>query len=193
MGAAQKANIVFGLGNGALMMAIFGFGWLGWAFAVGNMFTLARMFLFYAATLGLLVIAILAIRKGKALRKIYSAAPDPAARKIAKQFGIVVILEFVGIAFAVLLDIVLHRPDLLAAWIGLVVGIHFLALAKLFNFRTYYWTGIAICFWDILCWVVFRSPAITVWAALGNGIVLWLTAIYAIVRARELARSMPAA
>lgn len=193
LAATQTANIIFGLGNGALlMMTLFGFGWLGWAFAVGNMFTLAVMVLFYAASLTLLAVAILAIRWGNALRKIYFDAPDPAAAKIAKQFRLVVILEFAGIALAVVSDIVLRRPDLLAVWIGLVVGVHFLALAKLFHFRAYYWTGIAICLWDILCWVIFRSPATTVWAALGNGIALWLTVIYAVFRCRQLAQNLPA-
>ncbi|MHB8411411.1 MAG: DUF7010 family protein [Candidatus Acidiferrales bacterium] len=192
LGASEKANIIFGLGNGALMMTLFGFGWLGWAFAVGNMLTPTLMVLFYAASLTLLAVVIFAIRRGNALRKIYSAAPDPAAAKIAKQFRLVVILEFAGIAIVVsLLEFVLHRPDLLAVGIGLVVGAHFLALAKLFRFRAYYWTGIAICLCDILCWVIFRSPAITVWTALGNGIALWLTVIYALLRCRQLAQNLP--
>ncbi|MHB8754478.1 MAG: hypothetical protein ACYC92_05910 [Candidatus Acidiferrales bacterium] len=193
IGQPRAANIIFGLGNGALMMALFGFGWLGWAFNVGNMFTPTLMVLFYAAFLILVAASIFAIRRGKVLRKIYFEALGPAGAKIATQFRLVVILEFVGIALAFsLLEFVLHRPDLLAIWIGLVVGIHFLLLARLFHFRAYYWTGIAICVWDALCWSTFRPPATTVWAALGNGTALWLTVIYALLHCRQLAQDLPA-
>jgi hypothetical protein len=176
------------------MMAIFGMLWMGWGLAVGNLFTLSVMLTFYAAFLALLATAILTIRKGMALRKIHPLAPGPEGARIARRFKIISALEAMGIVLVLIVEGALHRPDLLAVWMGLVVGLHFLPLAKLFRFSAYYYTGAAIIACDVLSWTLLRSSVITVFAALGTGIALWATVVYALFGSRQLLReySMPA-
>jgi hypothetical protein len=70
-----------------------------------------------------------------------------------------------------------HRPDLVGQWIGVVVGIHFLPLGKLFKLPLYYWTGAAIslaAFGSLL--ISARSVSSAVCAG-GTGVALWVTAV----------------
>lgn len=72
--------------------------------------------------------------------------------------------------------------DLLAAGVSLVVGLHFLPLARLFRFPVYYASGIAIILCDLLSWALLRFQGITFKVGVATGTVLWVTAIYALPR-----------
>jgi hypothetical protein len=104
--------------------------------------------------------------------KAHSAQRDEFWAWTGKQFRLVTVLEGVGCGVVVLLTIVFHRLDLLAAGISLVVGIHFLPLAGRFRFPAYYATGIAIILCDLFSWALFKSDAITVSVGIATGTVL---------------------
>jgi uncharacterized membrane protein len=50
-----------------------------------------------------------------------------------RSFLLVVLLEILAVVFVWILSTVLRRPDLGADWCAMVVGVHFLPLAKVFR------------------------------------------------------------
>ena len=82
-----------------------------------------------------------------------------------------------------------ERFDALPDWIGMVIGIHFLALAKVFRVRIYYLTGAAITLWCALAWALLSGAALTVSAGLGVGALLWATSTYNLVHVLAHSRS----
>jgi hypothetical protein len=75
--------------------------------------------------------------------------------------------------------------DLLALGISLVVGAHFIPLARLFRFPLYCVTAIAILVCDFVSLAIFKADAITVAVGIATGAILWMTSIYALARARK--------
>lgn len=187
---SQPAVAALGLGMAALIMTIFGFTWLGWGFSAEKTFTVMRWIGFYLATIALLAASVHALRRGKALMKAHSAQREEFWASTSKQFRLVAILEGVGCGIVVLLTIVFHRLDLLAAGISVAVGIHFLPLAKLFRFPAYYATGIIIILCDVLGLALLSSDAITVFVGISTGTVLWVTAIYALITSHKFGRNV---
>jgi len=102
-----------------------------------------------------------------------------------------VVAEIVGCLAVILICNLLRRADLIPAGIALVVGLHFLPLAKIFRAPIYYATGMLIPLWCVASFLLFRGPAIDVAAAIGTGIVLWLTSAYGLIRARTLLALSP--
>jgi len=70
-----------------------------------------------------------------------------------------------------------HRPDLFGQWIGVVVGIHFFPLGKLFKLPLYYWTGAAISLAAFGSLLISSSSLSSAFCAGGTGVALWTTAV----------------
>ncbi len=190
METAQAAGAAFGLGMGALIMTIFGFTWLGWGFSAVETFTVTRWIIFYLAALALLAASIQALRRGKAQMKAHPAEGGDFGSGAQKKFRVIGMLEAAGCGMVMFLTVFFHRLDLLPLGISLVVGLHFIPLADLFHFRAYYATGIVIILCDVVSWAVFKADGITISVGLATGSILWLTAIYALARARKFSRSV---
>jgi small-conductance mechanosensitive channel len=190
-GSTPPAVVVFGLGMGALITTVFGFFWLGWGLSAQTTITVAQWLVFYVATLALLAVSIVTLRTGKARADARGAQRDEFRENARKRFTIITILEGAGCGIVVLLTLAFHRMDLLAFGISLVVGVHFLPLAGLFRFPAYYATGIGIILSDLLSWAIFKSDAMTVSVGIATGAVLWITAIYALLRARNFLKITP--
>jgi hypothetical protein len=109
---------------------------------------------------------------------------------MSRKSSITVIVEFVGIGFVLFSSSALHRSDLAADWIAIVVGLHFLPLRKLFHNPVYSAVGIAIVLCCFLCWMLSRTNVLTAWATTGTGIVLWAASVYGFLRARQFARGI---
>lgn len=132
MDPLSPADTVIGTGRGALISAMFGAGWLGWAGAWGtfNGFV-APTFGFMA--LFLFVCSIYFIRKGRMLRKKHPAAGASTRHSILRWFLLVALMEALAIALVAILANRLHRADLTTDWCSMIVGLHFLPLAKIFR------------------------------------------------------------
>jgi hypothetical protein len=193
----QPAASAFGLALAALIMTIFGFIWMGWGFSASAAFTdfsndaalpATRWILFYVITLVLLGASIQALRRGKSRMKALTIQRDEFWARSGKRLKIVSLLEGAGCGIVVFLALVLHRTDLLAAGISLVVGVHFLPLGRLMRFPAYYAAGTAIILCDLLSLALLRSDAVRFSAAVATGIILWVTAIYALLLSRKFLR-----
>jgi hypothetical protein len=134
--------------------------------------------------------SIYVIRKGRQLRKRYTAAGDSTRKTILGRFLLVVLMEILALALVSILANRLHRADLATDWCAMIVGLHFLPLAKIFRAPNLLVLGILMMLWCALCWALFRSNAIATSASLGTGILLWGACVSALLRARRIARSL---
>jgi hypothetical protein len=115
---------------------------------------------FLAVAIFLCIGSINTIRNGRRLRRHYPPIPASARRAMLKLFLLVVLLEVVAIAFVGVVAWRLHRPDLGTDWAAMVVGLHFLPLARAFRSPLLNIIGILTTLWCVLCWTLFRSDAL---------------------------------
>jgi hypothetical protein len=187
---SSQAQAVLGAGRGALVRAMFGAGWLGWGLGEAKAFNgfVAPTFGFTA--LFLLAYSIYVVRTGRLLGKKYPAARTPAQQSTRKKFLWIVLIEFLAIALVSILANRLHRGDLATDWCAMVVGLHFLPLAKIFRAPHYAILSILMTLWCVLCWALFRSNALVVSASIGTGLLLWSSCAYSLLRTRTIAHSL---
>ena len=183
-----QAQLIARSGLAALVPGMFGMGWLGWGLGIAHAFTPLVIILFDAAGILVLGYSIYFIRKGRALRRSYSASFDTSAQRVRKQFTVVVLLEFTAIVIFSRVAYVSHRPDMAPVLAAIVVGLHFLPLGKVFGQARYYFWGMAITLWCIFCALSFRSNRLLAWNNIGTGVLLWANCVHGLLRARGIVR-----
>lgn len=191
---------ILGLASAGFMMAFFGAAWWGWGVGgIQGVFlgeTVAYFLILACATLVLLSGGILLFRATRHLPQETSSeeeAPGTAeGKRSGRVFGLVFGLEFAIIALVSFLLNVLHHPEFLLPYTSIVVGLHFIPLARLFHVRLYYITGALLVLASVTIML-----AVPVHSMLGNlnawnalvgsscAIILWLTGIYAELRGRS--------
>jgi len=130
------------------------------------------------------------LRRGRLLRKSYPAVGAIPQRNIWKWYVILVLIEFLAIVLASTLAYRIDRTDLATDWCGIIVGVHFLPLAKIFRAPHLNILGILMTLWCVLCWVLFRSNALVISTSLGTGILLWGSCIFALIRGGKIAHAL---
>lgn len=190
MDPSHKAEDVIGAGRGALVSSMFGAGWLGWGLGSAKAYNGFTAPTFGFMTLMFLACSIYFIRKGRRLRKQSPAEVDPARQAVRKWFVLIVLVEAIAIVMATVLATFLHRPDLGANWCAMIVGLHFLPLAKIFRAPLLIVRGILITAWCVFCFAFFRSDALVTSTGLGTGILLWAGSIFSLLRARRIAHGL---
>src|SRR5208282_2062914 len=185
-----QAQAVVGAGRGALIEAMFGAGWLGWGLGTAKAFNGFTGPTFGFMTLLLLACSIYVLRRGRLLRKSYPAVGAVPQRNIWKWYVILVLIEFLAIVLASTLAYRIDRTDLATDWCGIIVGVHFLPLAKIFRAPHLNILGILMTLWCVLCWVLFRSNALVISTSLGTGILLWGSCIFALIRGGKIAHAL---
>lgn len=181
--AAASAGKAYGLGIAAIVTTTFGFIWFGWGLGDADFASWPLWIALYVAAIVLAVSAVAALRSGKSLLRRYAAGDDTFRRTMRPRFLAITVAEFAGCAIVVILCLVFHRWDLLAAGISIVVGLHFIPLARLFEMPIYYWTAAGIVAVDAAALATQRGDAISVAAGIGTGGVLWATAVYVLFAA----------
>jgi len=138
-----------------------------------------------AAALALaIMIGVLRVRTGRLVR----SSPPPTAeemeldKKIGRRFGWVFGLEGAAILIAVVMLNAAGRGDYVICAIALIVGIHFLPLASLFEAPVYYMTGVVGTALGLLGVFVTDVPTRLSVVGIGFVFLLWLT--IAIILAR---------
>jgi hypothetical protein len=188
MDSSYQAQAVVGAGRSALIGAMFGSGWLGWGLGVTKAFEIG----FVGPALGLLTIflcacSIYTIVNGRRLRRKFPPLPASARRAVIRPFIVVLIAECVAIGLVVVIAYLREREDIAAAGCALVVGLHFLPLAKIFRAPRLAVFGILIALWCVLCLIFYRSQALVISVSIGTGILLWASSITTLLRARKIA------
>jgi hypothetical protein len=189
MDSSSQAEAVIGAGRGALIGAMFGAGWLGWGLGNAKAFNGFTAPTFGFTALFLFACSIYFIRKGRLLRKKCTAVIDSARQTVRKWFLFIVLMEALAIALVSILANRLHRADLATNWCAMIVGLHFLPLARIFRAPHLIVRGILITVWCVLCWAFFRSNALVISTSLGTGILLWGSCVTSLFRVRRIAQS----
>jgi len=194
---SRKAGTAFGLSIAAIIMDAFGFAWLCWGYSMSPLLRNSRSdrvlpwaiwIVLYIVFLTLLSFALIAMRRARRQLKLAGTGPGYFQDHFKKQFRLISILEVAGIGVVIFLAAYFHRMDLLAAGISVVVGLHFLPLARLFRFPVYNVTGIAIVLCGLLSITFLRGNDITFSAGTGTGLVLWISAGYVLRCSGKLLR-----
>lgn len=92
--------------------------------------------------------------------------------------------EGIGIFVAANVVANLHRPDLLLPAIALVVGLHFLPIARAASFRPFYGLGIALLLCAVVGFLV-AAPVGGEIAGIASALSLWCASAAAIARDRR--------
>lgn len=140
-----------------------------------------------------IVVAVALLLFVSAIRPIAtSAGRRPGAPVDRKLMALSIAGEVVAILIGVNLVANLGRPDLILSVVGLVVGLHFLPLAKACDFPAYRILGLAITAFALVSIAV---PGPVGHAILGGGAAasLWLTVLATTLRLRHMNRMRSAA
>ena len=171
-------------------MSMFGVGWLGWGLGLAKAFSGFVPLAFGCMAFLLWGSSLYFIRKGRSLRRKFPPLPPSETRAVHKQFWLVVLFEALAILAVGILATHLQRPDLGADWCALVVGLHFLPLAKVFRTPPLALFGVLIMSWSLAAWALFRSNTLVVGVDIGTGVLLCAVSISALLYARKLVHSL---
>lgn len=186
---AAAAGSSFGTAIASAITTFFGFVWLSWGFAFASAFDLTAWIGLYVVAIVLGVASVRAIIRGRALMKDSAVDGRSFWSRARGRFFAVVAAEIAGCFVVVWACNATHRADLLAAGIGIVVGLHFLPLATLFRFPAYFATGTVMVAACVASMLLFHGDPVTFFAGLVNGATLWLTAIVALARSQAFAQA----
>ncbi len=190
MDTGVQGNIIVGYGMGAMMVTFIGAVWLALDLLAAKEFSWWLAAIIAVCFLGLSAGAVRLIRRGKKLRSQAAAQKrwPPAMRK---QFTWTVVAEAAAIAAVILVLGWLGFYALIELGIALIVGLHFIGLAKIFRTPIYYLTSAAIIACCAASWIFLRAQKMDEVAGAGTGIVLWFTAAYNLIQARGLVAAVP--
>ncbi|QBD83262.1 hypothetical protein EPA93_47790 [Ktedonosporobacter rubrisoli] len=169
-----------GRASGILIMTLFGAGWASTA-DYGPILYVSIAII----SLVLIISGVYMLVQARRLPKHTSIEAQKQGRSVAKRFYLVFALEVIAIFIAARSLSMFNHSELIIPVIGLVVGLHFLPLAKLFGIRLYYLSGLLLsllAILTILAQLVGVTPGtVGTWSSidgLGNAIILWLTSLY---------------
>jgi hypothetical protein len=166
-----NANQLQGRAIGALFFSGFGALWLVLALYVREEL--------HAAAVGgvLLVLAVLALAALYLLRaaRRWPRVPDDPA--MGRAFKRVNTIQWVAIFVVAFVLARLHLDVYIPTAVAVIVGLHMFPLARLFNYPQHYATGALLVAWAAGSAVFAPASTLQGTAALGTGVILWLSAI----------------
>jgi hypothetical protein len=170
------AGALRGRAIGALVMTAFGAIWMISSANAVSLLTW-KMCPIVALPTGLL--CLVAWQQLQAARRMPTAtATAPQSQSIQirrRRFGIVLAFEWVPIFLAAFILGRAGHPELILAAIAVIVGLHFIPLAMLFDFPLYYWTGGAFVLVAVASFAIGHPALRQAITCLGCGLSLWLT------------------
>ncbi|QQK76951.1 hypothetical protein HUG15_16145 [Salicibibacter cibarius] len=189
----SKAD-VRGTASGVMFMAFFGTVWAN--VGIGGLQASASIWLLILAV----VIGAVLFFSGMALIRGSRNLSNTNARRsknVDKWFNIIFVTEFALIIFAAIVCNAIGHFDLFFPIMAIIVGVHFLPLAYLFQVRIYYMTGTLLCLLAIGT-VLFVPLEVSLgqhqintwWSLVGFGsmLILWITSVVILTIGRRLLR-----
>ena len=179
MQSSDYAREMLQTGRRGLVGALAGGAWMAWGTISAHSFTPAVIAAFVLAASFLLACCGYCMIQG--MRRLRQSG-ERLRRSFNKGFLLLSILEGAAVGGVIFAAQKLGRLDLLPAWVGIVIGLHFFALARVFRLRRYNVVGLAITAWCVLAWTLFRGESLTVGVGLGVGVILWSATSIFLVR-----------
>jgi len=184
----QSSAAIAGRAIGAMFFSAFGGAWLGlWAYSEFGATSLALV-LIGAVSVVLLALAYRAYRSNApALRELEHT---PKAKYASRWFNIINVAQWVAIVMVAMLLSTLGHGSLVLPAVIFIIGLHFLPLAWLFGYAPHYVTGLSLMLLAAVYPVASHEGGGSSIGALGAGLILWASAIWAIVpRATQTANA----
>ena len=161
------------IARGALIRSFAGSTLMYWAVLLSGNPTSLRFSILALPTVGLIAWAILRVR---ATRNLPSSADDLVHwRAVRKFYWLDVGLEWVLIGAAVSALARFGRFDLMPQTLGVIIGLHYLPLGKIFRSHEYYWTGGVMVTAALGSLLISRDHIRNVVGCASVGLILWAT------------------
>ena len=179
-------QFLFGLSGGVSALALAGFFWFG--LGLGIPATHAGWLVFGISTafqcgacLGLLIIAARLRRRSEfkvsELRNGDAARRNDMRRMIA-GFLWTTLGELFLIGMGVWWCLRANRRELMWPWMGLIVSLHFIPLARLLHVRVYYVTALAGSITSVVAFIGLRIPHNLAYLGGSMAAIMWLSSAY---------------
>lgn len=185
----SPADRLKGLGIGSLALSVFGAFWMLAALNTFSWIWIVACILVPASLLILRSMGVLS--DSRRVRAVVASTPEQAVatRLMERRCGWVFLLEIAAIAVAANVLATHGAQNWILPAIGIIVGVHFLPLARVFDYSVYNWTGGVEA---VLCATIGVGtqghPAATdAMVGLVMGLSLWFTVLIELVQARWLA------
>lgn len=187
-----------GAAGGIFFLTFFGAYWgsITAAFLSGA-FQIISFLLVGLVTLGFFGMGGILFRDARRLPKEQSPEGAATGRRIWRWFGLIFGLEIVLIALASSLLSIFPLSQFIAPTTALIVGVHFIPLARLFRVGVYYLTGALLSVIALVALVALllglpmagSSPYNwSLFVGIGTTLVLWLTVLFMIRFGRRIVR-----
>lgn len=180
-----------GIARGTFFLTFFGAYW-GFASAIflHGPFQVISFLLVGLLTLAFVCSGIMLLRQARTLPSEPLREGEARGRRSVKWFGIIFGLEIVLIALTSILLSIFPLSRFIAPTTALIVGLHFIPLARLFRVGIGYVTGTLLCVLALIALVALLSgwslagPSPYHWSlfvSIGATLVLWLTDLFMIL------------
>lgn len=188
----RVSSEVRGQGTGAIIIALMGSVWA----AIGLNGHRAELLLMLSIPLALVILGIRFIRTGNRLRGSEPPATEMQTAledSIQKRFLWVFAGEGIAIFLAVNVLANLGRSALLIPTIGVIVGLHFMPLAKLYGRQVFYWSGGIQILFCLAVGFALRSDTarLNMITGLGMAMLLWVTMFAVLFEVWTESKSVP--
>lgn len=178
-----------GRGIGVIFFSLFGGVWMLMALDAQSLTWLLACDLLPTSLLLLRGIGLIA-----AGRRLRDTEPPPTpeeaelGRKMGRDFGLIFGAEGVAIFIAVNILANLHQGGWIIPTIAIIVGLHFLPLARLFKMPLYFATGVLAIALPLGTALALRAhlDAVDPLVGLEMALILWITVLAVLLRSRRL-------
>ncbi len=176
------ANQLSGRAIGSMFFAGFGTGWLFLALAAKQRITFATVSGVLLGMLFLFLTAFYLLRQSKRWPRV----PDDPS--LGRAFGWINAIQWIAVAVVAFSFAKLHIDAYVISAITAIIGLHMFPLARLFRYPLHYATGAVLVAWAAASAILAPAEQMQGTAALGTGIILWLSAVVTLAVAVNAAR-----
>ncbi|MED4404100.1 DUF7010 family protein [Metabacillus fastidiosus] len=192
---------VRGTASGVFFMALFGTLW-AYTGIMGLQGWGVPLLLVIAVAIGiaLFIGGVSLIRASRELTNQVSKTDLIRGKRTRFWFNIIFTAEGLAIAITIAVSNITRHSELIPVVIAIIVGVHFLPLAPLFQVRLYYFTGALLCLLAIITWL-FVPVKITLGehqinafmsvVGFGSALILWGTGLAIWLMGRRLLGIVP--
>jgi hypothetical protein len=177
-----NGNQLSGMAIGSGFFAGFGAVWLFMALTAKQGITFAAV---SGVMLGLLFLLLTVLYLMRQSRRWPRVPNDPA---MGRTFRWINVTQWIAVGLVVLSFGKLHIDAYITSAITAIVGLHLFPLARLFRYPMHYATGAALVAWAAASAILPPDTQMQARAALGTGIILWLSAAVTLAVAVNAAR-----
>jgi len=165
------ANQLSGRAIGSMFFAGFGTGWFFLALAAKQRITFATV---SGVLLGMSILFLTAFYLLRQSKRWPRVPDDPAVRR---AFGWINAIQWIAVAIVAFSFSKLHVDAYVISAIAAIIGLHLFPLARLFRYPLHYGTGTLLLAWAVASAMFVPVDQMQGTAALGTGIILWLSAV----------------